>query len=92
MQKRPLFTAVMSSRKPIMQELIDKLQKKLPGIIFEPGEAFLWSPEDKKIVFKADLEEKSENTWALLHETAHALLGHQNYHRDFELLLLEVAA
>jgi hypothetical protein len=30
--------------------------------------------------------------WALLHETGHALLEHQSYKGDFELLRLEVAA
>lgn len=34
----------------------------------------------------------SRDEWALLHEVSHALLGHQTYHTDVELLQLEVAA
>jgi hypothetical protein len=75
-----------------MEKLLVKLRKTLPGISFEPGEAFFWSPEHSRVTYKRDSAEKPQHAWALLHEASHALLDHKNYQRDIELLLLEVAA
>ncbi|HTE21867.1 MAG TPA: hypothetical protein VK674_02395 [Candidatus Limnocylindria bacterium] len=74
-------------------KLFPKLKKILPdGVSFEAGEAFSWSPKQARIIYKVDHKNEPQDLWALLHEASHALLGHQNYHRDIELLLLEVAA
>jgi hypothetical protein len=74
-----------------MQKLIDKLQAAFPGLRFTPGQQFCWSPETGEIFYKAAARGRQAQ-WSLLHETGHALLEHQNYKADFELLRLEIAA
>lgn len=75
-----------------MEKLLTKLRVDLPNVSFEPGDTFSWSPEHSRITYRTDSRKKPQNSWALLHEAAHALLGHSSYRRDAELLLLEVAA
>jgi hypothetical protein len=74
-----------------MLELIAKLQASFPDLHFTPGPQFSWSPETGEIFYKAASTGKTA-AWSLLHETGHALLGHQNYQADFELIRLEIAA
>lgn len=74
-----------------MEALISQLQTKFPRLKFTPGEQFCWSPETGEIFYKIKARGKQAK-WSLLHETGHALLGHQNYQADYELLRLEVAA
>ncbi len=73
-----------------MVTLVDELAKLAPDITFQPGSSFFWSPKKRYITY--DPEPTEHNTWALLHETAHATLDHSTYNSDFELLHLEVAA
>lgn len=73
-----------------MQELLEKVKKILPDVTYQAGDAFLWSPKTRTIMYKLSPDE--HHTWTLLHETAHAILGHQSYKSDVELLMLEVAA
>lgn len=75
-----------------MENLLQNLKSLLPQISFEPGDTFFWSPEHSRITYKRDSVPNEEYLWALLHEASHALLEHQTYRKDFELLLLEVAA
>jgi hypothetical protein len=72
--------------------LLTQLKKTYPELLFEPGEAFYWSPKDTKIIYKVEDVLLPQGSWALLHETSHALLGHTSYQRDLDLLLLEVEA
>ncbi len=74
-----------------MQALLDKLQIRFPDLRFRAGNQFCWSPESGEIFYKQSAR-GAKAGWALLHETGHALLGHQNYKADFELLRLELAA
>lgn len=74
-----------------MQQLLDSLSARFPGLQFVAGSQFCWSPENQEIFYKADSRD-CKDTWALLHETGHALLGHRNYCADFELLQMEIAA
>jgi hypothetical protein len=74
-----------------MQQLIKTLQAKFPKLRFTAGKQFSWSPETDEIFYKAGTSGKKAN-WSLLHETGHALLGHQSYQGDFELLQMEIAA
>jgi len=74
-----------------VQSLINKLQSEYPGLRFTAGNQFCWSPETGEIFYKAKASGKKAN-WSLLHETGHALLEHQSYKGDFELVRLEVAA
>jgi hypothetical protein len=74
-----------------MQKLLNTLRTQYPELKFSAGKQFCWSPETSEIFYKKDLKDVHA-VWSLLHETGHALLGHANYYRDFELLKLEVAA
>jgi hypothetical protein len=74
-----------------MQTLIDKLRSQFPTLQFVGGEQFYWSPATNEIFYKESASGQTAQ-WSLLHETGHALLGHQTYHADFELLQLEAAA
>lgn len=74
-----------------MQELVKNLKKLHSGINFTPGESFFWSPKHQTITFNSEGDTPADE-WALLHETAHALLNHKHYSSDVELLMLEVAA
>jgi len=75
-----------------MQKLLAELKRLLPHVSFEAGEAFFWSPGTNKITYKPGKAKGNQYKWALLHESAHALLAHQDYKYDIELLLLEVEA
>ena len=72
--------------------LILKLQKQLPNIAFKEAATFYWSPETSTIHMNSASLENPEGQWALLHEAAHALLGHEGYQTDAGLLMLEVEA
>ncbi len=74
-----------------MQQLISDLRTRYPQLRFRSGEQFSWSPESGDIIYKADAKD-DESRWSLLHESGHALLRHQNYKADVELLRLEVEA
>lgn len=74
-----------------MQILLKTLRKKFPELRFTAGLQFSWSPENSEIIYKLGASGQ-QATWSLLHETGHALLEHQTYGADFELLQLEVAA
>ncbi len=72
------------------QLLLSKLQKRLTDVQFAPGEAFSWSPATSTVNYR--LSDTPRDSWALLHEAAHALLGHTGYVLDLDLVLMEVAA
>ena len=74
-----------------MQPVLKSLSSRFPDLTFTSGKQFCWSPESQEIFYKLDAASCTD-TWALLHETGHALLGHQNYRADFELLQMEIAA
>ena len=74
--------------------VLKKLQNKLPDIVFEKGENCVWSPMNNKIIYNTVKPGQSEHDaiFALIHEVAHASLGHHNYHTDTQLLQLESEA
>lgn len=72
-----------------MYALLKSINQNYPNLDLVEGTAFSWSPNTKTITYALDGKQK---TWSLLHELAHALLGHSSFETDFELLLLEVAA
>lgn len=74
-----------------MQQLIDTLKHRFPHLTFSEGTAFYWSPINQTIYYRQD-KTNNKSSWSLLHETGHALLNHQQYILDFELLQLELAA
>lgn len=74
-----------------MQALIKALAKDY-RLKFKPGPVFSWSPRDNLIIYPSQPADSQLLAWSLLHEVGHALLKHQNYESDLELLILEAAA
>lgn len=53
---------------------------------FTPGDHFRWSADTHKITYDPTDTHAKEH---ILHELAHALLGHNDYDRDIELIGIE---
>lgn len=71
--------------------LIDKLKRDYPELVFASGASFCWSPASHQISYIASASGPA-GQWALIHETAHAILGHSSFASDFSLLKQEVDA
>ena len=72
-------------------EVIEKLTNSYPNLQIKPGKTYYWSPGDTS-VYVAKGDKSPEGIWALLHETGHAILQHERYFTDIELLQMEVEA
>ncbi|QQS65107.1 hypothetical protein IPO96_00905 [Candidatus Saccharibacteria bacterium] len=72
-------------------DLLSKLKNDYPNLNFEEGISYYWSPERGTVYFVGD-DMQISGQWSLLHEVGHALLTHQKYSSDFELLQLEMEA
>jgi predicted RNA-binding Zn-ribbon protein involved in translation (DUF1610 family) len=70
---------------------IGRIIKDYPKFNFVPGPQEHWSPKTNTITYSQS-EPLTELRYGLLHELAHALLGHNAYSSDFELLKLESEA
>ncbi len=73
-----------------MDRLIKQLQTAYPDISFAAGDRAYWSPQNRTVTYvsggtKAD-------TYALLHELGHALLGHTDFISDADLIHKEAEA
>lgn len=66
--------------------LIEQLQVDYPTIHFQAAEEFLWSAKRQTINFDSDAINCTEYT---LHELSHALLKHEGYRADIELIKME---
>ena len=71
--------------------MLDKLASIVPEVKFIVGDNFAWSPEDKTITYPKTATD-NDNFSALLHEAGHAILGHEAYRTDYQLLRMEVDA
>jgi predicted RNA-binding Zn-ribbon protein involved in translation (DUF1610 family) len=71
--------------------LVKKLANDYPEFTFKAGAQEHWSPKTKTITYEVNQNDEFLS-YGLLHELAHALLGHSNYKSDFELLKLESLA
>lgn len=74
---------------PSLSSLINNLSVSYPDIKFSAGDDFSWNPTQKTITYNPSDTFASAS---VLHELAHALLGHANYRRDIELLRMESEA
>lgn len=72
---------------PSMSSLVSLLKKRYPEFDFQTGERFAWNPIDSIVLF-----ETAGSPARLLHELGHAILGHQSYQRDVELVKMESEA
>lgn len=66
------------------------LRQDYDHISFVAGSIAQWSPANKKIVYVPT--EETADLWSLLHELGHAILGHNTYKTDINLLQKETAA
>ncbi len=73
------------------KDFISRVVSDYPQFQFQPGSQEHWSPKSNTITYSRS-EPLDELRYGLLHELAHALLGHNTYHSDFELLKLESEA
>lgn len=73
-------------------KLIDKLKTVAPDVQFDHGNYFCWSPKTQCVIYPSINDTDPSDSWSLLHETAHALLGHNDYKTDLELLVMESEA
>jgi hypothetical protein len=77
----------MTTSSKTKPDLINQLKADYPQFKFKAGEQEHWSPKTRTITY-----EKVGSEYGLLHELAHALLDHNSYKTDFELLKLESLA
>ena len=82
---------VMTTSNKISNKFIVRIVQDYPQFKFQPGSQEHWSPRTKTITY-SQTEPAEELRYGLLHELAHALLGHDNYQSDFELLKMEAEA
>lgn len=73
-----------------MEKLIARLQQDYPHLLFATGAMNCWSPSNNTILYTIGNSEAA--LASMLHEVAHALLGHTSYANDVELLYKEVEA
>ena len=69
-----------------METLVSQLRQEYPDFDFIEGPTHCWSPKGQQIFYV------SESPAGLLHELAHARLGHQTYRTDVELIQREMEA
>ncbi len=70
------------------RNFVSQLKIDFPDFTFKEGSDEHWSPKNKTITYNPD-QPQIKLYCGLLHEVAHAILGHLNYNGDFELLKLE---
>jgi predicted RNA-binding Zn-ribbon protein involved in translation (DUF1610 family) len=83
--------AVTTTSPRTSSAFIKRVMADYPQFKFKPGSQEHWSPRTRTITYEAGLAEESLK-FGLLHELAHALLDHNSYKNDFELLKLESLA
>ncbi len=71
---------------PSIHSLLTQLKRTHPTLTFEPSDSFRWSPSTQTLYFD---ESAPDGAAFLLHELGHALLNHQEYHRDIDLIKIE---
>lgn len=72
--------------------MVQTLTQQFKQVAFKPGDLFMWSPQDNTVYYETDRLEDKQGQLALLHEVAHALLAHQTFVYDVELIRKEIEA
>jgi hypothetical protein len=83
--------AAMISSNNTIKKFIGGLSQDYPDFKFKSGSQDHWSPGTFTITFDKN-QTASQIQQGVLHELAHALLGHKDYQSDFELLKMESEA
>ncbi|HVS78940.1 MAG TPA: hypothetical protein VHD84_01465 [Candidatus Saccharimonadales bacterium] len=81
----------MTTSNKTSERFVQKIAADYPQFKFRPGAQEHWSPRTQTITYEPDNSPDCLR-YGLLHELAHALLGHSSYKSDFELLKLESQA
>lgn len=71
----------------LSHSLIDKLTTDFPQFIFQNAHASRWSARENTVYYSDATSTHGQHE--LLHELGHALLGHDSYTHDVELLSIE---
>lgn len=66
--------------------MLELLKKAFPSVTFKIGEQFAWQPKDSTILYDPDDPHFDAR---ILHEIGHALLKHDSYDRDIDLIAME---
>ena len=74
-----------------LNKLIVRLENDFTEVKFKKSKTHSWSP-DQNIVFYNPQSPERIALVGVLHELAHALLGHKDYVTDFELVRMESKA
>jgi len=77
---------------PTLEQLLSRIAADYPQLRLVEGTRFSWHAGKKQVRYKKHSASVVQDTFPLLHEVGHALLEHQDYTHDIELLQLEVAA
>lgn len=83
--------AVTSSSDTKLNTFITTLKRDYPKLKFRRGERENWSARSRTVTYNPNQDEQ-QLKFGLLHELAHAILEHNNYSSDMELLKLEAEA
>ncbi len=76
----------------MIEDLVKKLRLDYPEFSFASGARFAWDPKTKTIHYHIAKQPSLQDKWTLIHELSHALLGHQDFSSDMQLLQMEVSA
>lgn len=69
---------------PSTTSLISRLKSDFPTVNFAKSDIFCWSPKEQAIYYA-----NASDSSSLLHEVAHAALGHDSYRLDIDLIKME---
>lgn len=69
-----------------INSLIKRLKQDHPGFVFKPADEFWWSAATQTVYYDPSVRDCHA---FCLHELSHALLGHQGYSYDINLIKLE---
>jgi len=81
--------AATTSQRAAMENIVRSIRSDHPQFRFVAGTTACWSPLDNEVRYNLTAP---HGIAGLLHELAHALLSHQTYHTDLDLVHKEVAA
>ena len=81
----------LSTKQKQASNFINSLAKDYPKYTFRQGNQDHWSPARQTIIYNPS-KPLVELQYSVLHELAHAELGHKSYSSDIELVKLEAEA
>lgn len=85
------LTVTVSKNSWTFDSLLAAMARDFPDLSFVAGDSYCWSPATRQVFYRQG-DDPATDVYSLLHEVGHGSLEHANYHLDFELVELEVAA